>query len=288
MTGTSQVIKKEKNFQIEIVCNSTNRGNFFCKVDLPQFLKKYESQIIAIAKKYIQKGNVEISIMVKKIPKQKTQSDSFANEFHNTVKTLSELIKQYPDNSIEQKVALNIALHLFSKQNALAEDKVFSESDETKIESILLPAVEDAIKKLDEKRKSEGNALEMEILKGISIIKYHIENISREFELEKEKIKAKFEDKIKQNQAAAEELLSYLKKTDISEEITRLKSHIEYLEKILKEENEPGKKGKFMINEILREASTTAAKSTSHVIQKSSVEIRAIAETIKEQLANVI
>lgn len=288
MTGTSQVIKKEKNFQIEIVCNSTNRGNFFCKVDLPQFLKKYESQIIAIAKKYIQKGNVEISIMVKKMPKQKTQSDSFANEFHNTVKTLSELIKQYPDNSIEQKVALNIALHLFSKQNALAEDKVFSESDETKIESILLPAVEDAIKKLDEKRKSEGNALEMEILKGISIIKYHIENISREFELEKEKIKAKFEDKIKQNQAAAEELLSYLKKTDISEEITRLKSHIEYLEKILKEENEPGKKGKFMINEILREASTTAAKSTSHVIQKSSVEIRAIAETIKEQLANVI
>ena len=76
-------------------------------------------------------------------------------------------------------------------------------------------------------------------------------------------------------------------KIDISEEISRLKSHITQFRHYMKNENAPGKTYNFISQEMLREANTMGSKTSSMDIKKKVIRIKSLIEEIREQVANV-
>jgi uncharacterized protein (TIGR00255 family) len=76
-------------------------------------------------------------------------------------------------------------------------------------------------------------------------------------------------------------------KTDVTEEIVRLKSHIEQFTTILKEEGTVGRKLDFLIQEFLREVNTLASKITDATIAHLSVDLKGELEKMREQVQNI-
>ena len=86
-----------------------------------------------------------------------------------------------------------------------------------------------------------------------------------------------------------QELIYYLEKFDINEEIVRLKNHLIYFKKTINESQiEKGKKLMFISQEIGREINTIGSKSNNLSIQQAVVEMKNELEKIKEQLLNIL
>ena len=88
-----------------------------------------------------------------------------------------------------------------------------------------------------------------------------------------------------------QELIYYIEKLDINEELTRLDNHIKYFLKTISGENIEytiGKKLGFIAQEMGREINTIGSKSNDHKMQHLVVEMKDALEQIKEQVANVL
>jgi uncharacterized protein (TIGR00255 family) len=86
-----------------------------------------------------------------------------------------------------------------------------------------------------------------------------------------------------------QELVYYIEKIDISEEVVRLKNHCDYFRSVLNEPDESkGKKLSFILQEIGREINTTGSKAYDSTIQKCVVLMKDELEKAKEQVLNVL
>ena len=109
----------------------------------------------------------------------------------------------------------------------------------------------------------------------------------------KENIQKKVEESLaKENydpNRLEQEIIFYIEKMDISEELVRLKNHCDYFFSILKEtETSKGKKLGFVLQEIGREINTTGAKAYDADMQKFVVLMKDELEKAKEQIFNVL
>jgi uncharacterized protein (TIGR00255 family) len=87
---------------------------------------------------------------------------------------------------------------------------------------------------------------------------------------------------------AIREIAMYAERTDIAEEISRLRGHLEQFDELLRANDRPvGRTLDFLAQEMLREANTIASKSPDSGISKASVEIKGAIDRIKEQVQNV-
>lgn len=85
-----------------------------------------------------------------------------------------------------------------------------------------------------------------------------------------------------------QELIFYIEKYDISEEKVRLKSHLNYFLKTMKDDPSGGKKLSFIGQEIGREVNTIGSKANDANMQKSVVGMKDELERIKEQVLNIL
>ncbi len=90
------------------------------------------------------------------------------------------------------------------------------------------------------------------------------------------------------NNRFEQELIYYLEKYDINEEIVRLKAHINFFKKIMESKSPNGKKLGFISQEIGREINTIGAKSYDSKMQKKVVDMKDDLEKIKEQIYNIV
>ena len=83
------------------------------------------------------------------------------------------------------------------------------------------------------------------------------------------------------------EIALFADRCDVSEEITRFRSHTDQLAGLLKADGEIGRKADFILQEIGREANTIGSKANDLAISKSVIELKNELERIREQMANV-
>lgn len=156
-------------------------------------------------------------------------------------------------------------------------------------------AISQALEKLVEFRKQEGEALQRKFMEKI----HNIENLLYSIEpFEKsrvEKIKARIIDGLKQipeveydKNRLEQELIYYIEKLDISEEKQRLKNHLKYFVETMETGYSQGKKLGFIAQEMGREINTTGSKSNNAEMQNIVVMMKDELEQIKEQVLNVM
>jgi len=158
-----------------------------------------------------------------------------------------------------------------------------------------------AIKQLVDERKSEGNHLEEFFIKSINQIEVSLNTIEHSIPeyLEELKIKVRnickeitHDEDINLSKFNEEKLLSeinyYIDKSDITEEIVRLKSHLMKIRKVITVKNKPiGLSIIFVIQEMQREISTISAKYHNVSIFSDIINIKEEIEKCKEQALNV-
>ena len=266
----------EYNAQIKTL----NSKNFDFSVKSPY--DNLDSKIRLLAKKILKRGKIELSF-------RSNFTKMFTNELLDTEKIqlyINQLQKISPESSKKDLLPLAISIPGLHIKSSYKLTK--------KHEKELICFLEDSMIAVMNYRKKEGQKLEKELKKYVKNIMIQLKKIKLN---EKNRIKpkrAKIEKKLKtfnlkiDKSRMEQEMIFYLEKIDITEELVRLDFHCSYFLELIKTENELGRKLNFLCQEMLREINTIGSKSADFKLQKSVILIKEELEKIKEQVQNVL
>ncbi len=283
--GRAEQTVGDKTFLVEI--KSLNGKQFELQLKLPPLLRPYEFEIRNILQEHLVRGTIDCYVNIKQ------------NGTSKPVTINTELIKAYY-NQI-QKLAGELNIDTNSVLSALLRlpeivsptNEILNEGDYKEFSTVLIAA----LKELNLHREEEGNSLEKDLIKRISMIKEQEESI---LTLEPNRRK-RIQDEIHQllnehvgkenidNNRMEQELIYYMEKIDIHEEQIRLRQHCEYFAEVMNGSDiGKGKKLSFILQEIGREINTTGSKAYDADIQKCVVKMKDELEKAKEQVLNVL
>jgi uncharacterized protein (TIGR00255 family) len=170
--------------------------------------------------------------------------------------------------------------------------------DETMIAGIE-QAVDDALTDLEQMREREGEELAAEMRSRLDEIERHVPVIENAASGLVEAYRARLHKRITELVARdgqnieldqgrlAQEVAYLADRSDISEEIARLRSHLTQFREVVETEGETGKRLDFLLQELNREANTVLSKSTDMAIKEAGLAIKAEVEKLREQVQNV-
>ena len=271
---------------IEIEIKSLNSKYFDIQNQIPKELNNKEIHIINLSKKNLKRGKVNLSISVNQKTKNNTIeiNKNIFRKKYNELKSLSKSVNNsYEKDLFKITSNLNNIITYNSKRNKITYNKI-------------LPYINEAINQFNKFRKKEGEDLAKDLKRNINKINICINSIiktDKNSNYKKEKLlKKKLKNistniKIDENRLE-QEILYYIEKQDINEEIQRLKSLLSNFLITMKSKNHYGKKLIFISQEIGREINTIGSKTSELEIKNKVIEMKEKLEKIKEILFNVL
>ena len=285
MTGFGSASIDSELGKISIDIKSLNSKTLDLNYSLNPMFRNIESDIRSILTTGLKRGKIDFKINFKIF------ENSFSSSLnHDVIKSYIKDLKEItPGTLIDDAELLKIAVTL---PNSIENNR--SEFDQKLLESVK-ELVKKTIKKVTDFRVQEGKSMELDLVGNIDTIQKKLldieELVPERMSLIKKRLNKKLESlKIEVDQNRFEqELIYYLEKIDINEEIVRLKNHLNYFKSTLNESQiEKGKKLTFISQEMGREINTIGSKSNNLPIQQLVVEMKNELEKIKEQLLNVL
>jgi uncharacterized protein (TIGR00255 family) len=287
MTGYGSALVESEMLMVKAEIKSINSKILDQKIKLPYRYQEKEIELQNIIESRLGRGKIDLSITVRQINVESVKrsvNKELVKEYYKDLDSICKDLKISNDNVLQVLMELPDTL-----SPNIAEENIKDEEW-----SPIKEAVEKAIVKLVDFRKSEGEKLEKEIdiylcsiLELQEFVKGMLENRMNKKE---DKIKAKIAElKLEMDQNRFEqEMIYFLEKLDISEEVDRLETHVNYFRKTMQQEEFSGKKLSFICQEIGREINTMGAKANDADIQKNVVQMKNELEKIKQQLANIL
>ena len=183
-----------------------------------------------------------------------------------------------------------IISNLLSGNTYVNSNLTFTKSEEKKIKILLDKVIQKQLKY----RKIEGKAIGNDLSKSVSKINSYITKTisieSNRVEDKKKKFKSYFNELNEKfdKSRLEQEMIYYIEKLDINEEIIRLKHHLKFFSLEMKNKEIKGKKLSFICQEIGREINTIGSKANNFEIQSLVVNMKEELEKIKENILNIL
>ncbi|HSU25433.1 MAG TPA: YicC/YloC family endoribonuclease, partial [Pyrinomonadaceae bacterium] len=247
-----------------------------------------ETEIKRIISSRLSRGRVDVNL-------QYERSDEINYELNRPMITgyLSAMKKMQDEFSLAGEPDLNVIARLpnvlLPRKDDLGEEFAFG----------VAAAVSAALEDLEKMRSSEGEMLKTELSGRLNEIERRLPsiedesaNIAEEYRQRLTKriseMLAKTDSQIELDQGRLAQEIAFLSdRADISEEITRLKTHIEHFRTIMNEDKEVGKRLDFLTQELNREANTITSKTQNMIVKENALAIKSEIEKIREQIQNV-
>jgi len=286
MTGFGKATTNFQNKKITIEIKSLNSKNLDLFVRIPHIYKSKEIELRKIISANLDRGKVECIINIESNGDQSTSSINL-----EVVKTYYKQIKSLSETlAIPEDNILSTLLRMPDVYSGGQE-----ELDEGEWQEVMKLA-ETAIEGLMEFRTREGDQLKAEFEERINNIEAAFNEVPKYEELRIQTIKERIENNLEEfiglskvdKNRFEQELIYYIEKIDIAEEKSRLKNHLDYFKEILGQPKSQGKKLGFIVQEIGREINTLGSKSYHAEMQKLVVRMKDELEKIKEQILNTL
>jgi len=291
MTGFGKREIENSDINISVELKSINSRYLEVNHKIPRLFSEDEDAILGLIRKKLSRGKIILNINYTLL------NDNLNQIKLNTVK-VDEYMKIINSLSLIEDIDKK-----FSIENLLALPEVISStttSSNVAYKRILSKSVNDAIDDLVKMRIQEGKNLSKDIQFRLKKIKKDLALIVKISERTQKEILKNYKKKIKllfdsndkiilDDNRLLQEIVIFMEKKDIHEEITRLRSHIDlFIDCIIKGKNEKGKRMAFLLQEFLREINTIGSKTdnvkTSHLVVNIKTEI----EKIREQVQNIL
>ncbi len=282
--GEAQV--GSKTFSIEV--KSVNHRYLDMNIRMPKQFLNFEESMRKLIKEQVRRGKVDVFLNYETL-----------EGAHGEVRVDLKLAKGYYEalNAIGEHLSIThdvntLAIGRFPDVISL-ESK---EEEEKVIEEGINSALTQALSQLSLMRKKEGEKTENDLIDQLKDIDGSLELIEKlapaQVEYYREKLMERIGELV-QNQLDIDEeriqgeVVFFADKSNINEEIVRLKSHGEQFRKTLEVEEPMGRKLDFIIQEMNREINTIASKSHSTEISNEVVIVKSALEKIREQVQNI-
>jgi uncharacterized protein (TIGR00255 family) len=287
MTGFGKLTGKLKKRQVTIEIRSVNGKFLDISTRLPLAFIDKENEIKELVSSSINRGKISLVVSL-----DKDYENGFLLKIQlENIRSLYNLLIQIRD-AINSKEEIKLE-HLLNFSEIFTTDQNSELSGEWEnLKKMISRAVNDLYKM----KLAEGKVLEKDILKRLVAIESKLNKINlisgKNIKDSKDKLSKKVYDQLNGNLQIDKNRLEYeiillADKLDISEEIVRAKSHVDYFRKNVRSRELSGRRLGFLTQELNREINTIASKSNNSKISQYVVEMKEELERIREQLQNV-
>lgn len=289
MTGFGKGESKGKMGRFVVEIRTVNHRYFDVSSRIPNSLSQLEDRIKNYIHGYIKRGKVNISLLHRE-----------TEEALGSIKLDDEAIERYYKmlDRIKKKLGLKDEIklsHMLSFPDVIVQEQ--PEHDAISLWPVLERAIKEALLDCNRMREGEGRALYKDLTKRIAMISSSLDKISRlvpglvsEY---KNKLDSSIKDILKRRDYDIDrsrleiELAIFARQSDVSEEITRARSHLSALKDTLASTEETGRRLDFTLQELQREINTLGSKANSVKISRLVVDIKSEIEKMREQAQNV-
>ena len=288
MTGYSKLTYQDESFAINMELKSVNNKNLNLKIKLPYNLNFLEGAIRTEVASKISRGSLDLKIEFEDKRELGKLFDYDRNLSSAYMNVLKEMENDFSEKFTNKMDILVRNLNVIQKNDFEIDENEYSFFVLKKVNELLIPFIQT--------REDEGKRLKTYFLERIDVLEEKITEIKKYKEIVVENYKEKLMerlDKIRgtidfKDEDILKEILLFTDKSDISEEISRLDSHMEQLRKEMENNDTAvGKKMDFILQEIFRELNTTGVKCNLYDISKLIVECKNELEKIREQAMNI-
>jgi uncharacterized protein (TIGR00255 family) len=289
MTGYGESQGEVNGVSYIVEIKTVNNRYFKSIVKLPELVAFLEEDIEKLLRKNLSRGTVNYVLRLK---------DMSANALFNIDETALQAVVQKLKKALSStglKVAIDIS-NLLSLPGII-EPKLPDKETAGQIKEGVLKISREAIDKVKQMRASEGSFLEADLKKNCTAIEDDLQQIRDRNDVVlheyAKKLKQRVDTLLAQaklkldEETLAREVAIFAERSDISEEVARLDSHLDQFVHTCQANEQAGRRLDFIGQEMLREANTIASKASDTEIIRCVVDIKCRIDRIKEQVQNV-
>lgn len=287
MTGFGRADVEIDGRQISAEVKSVNHRYLDINIRLPRFMGFLEEDVRQMVRDRLNRGRVDVFINY-----QTVRDDAKAVEVNMPVIRcfLSAAEEIEMSAGIENDITMADILSL--PEVVRIKD---AEEDEEAMKALVAQAVFGALDKVDAAREKEGTALKADIEMRLNMLKEFNLKIERHSETVVDEYRDKLKSRLKELIEATgldesrfnTEVAIFADKCNITEEIIRLKSHLNTFSKDLEKSEPCGRRFDFLVQELNREFNTIGSKSSDVMITETVIKAKSELEKIREQIQNI-
>ena len=287
MTGFGEGAATASGMRVTAEISSVNRKQLDINVNLPRNLVTLDALVQSKVRAEFSRGRVSGIIRVESddgVSGSVKVDEKLAAQYVKSIREMAKKLKLTDDLGAEGLTRLAGVVSI--EQESLDTDDVSAVLDE---------ALGKALKGLAKMRSTEGKALEKDLRDRITLLDGEVKEINKLASTVvvsyREKLFQRLEEAGLEDLASDErmvkEIAIFADRCDISEEITRLKSHLAQARKLLRSAEPVGRTLDFLCQELFREINTVGSKANEVEITRMVVAFKTELERIREQVQNI-
>jgi uncharacterized protein (TIGR00255 family) len=289
MTGFGDARGQNDRLSVSVEVRAVNNRYFKLVTKTPERYQCLEGEIERIVRESISRGTVNISIRVDSagsLSAYQLDAGVLKGYWQQLTELTTALGVRSPDNVASLLGLPGVVVDGDSRTSDPREDWPLLES-----------AIREALAKLRDFRTTEGASMEQDLQSNLRIVSSELEKVAarapqivRDF---RDKLHDRVQELLRDGKAKVEptdlirEVSIYAERCDISEEIVRLRSHLDQFQSFVRQPQSPGRKLDFLTQEMVREVNTIGSKANNVDVAHAVVEIKASVERMREVLQNV-
>lgn len=281
MTGYAQVAGSGANTDRIWELRAVNHRHLEVVLHIPDSILAIEGEIRRRVSQVIKRGRVELWLRQNSSEEDAGISANLAllQQLRGTVETVSEI--------------WGSPLAQLSPLDLLRWPGVLQASRQELQPEPLLALLDQGLRVLQESREREGSALAEILLQKIQAMEKILASLRARLPALEGKLVERLDRRLSELQQQVDpgrweqELVFYLHRQDIAEEMERLSTHLVELRQVLQRDEPVGRRLDFLVQECNREANTLGSKAGDQEVSQAAIELKVLVEQIREQVQNV-
>ncbi len=292
MTGYAQARAEDNGLALRVSIRSVNHRFLDLHVRLPEGWEQLEPRLRQRVRQHVRRGHVDVTLRIEATGPATVQLNQPLAAAY--ARAAQELGREFGEPPAIDFVALMRLPGVVTGAGIPSEDEV------ERAAGLALGCLDDALGRLDEMRYAEGASLATEMRGRLGIIARHaveIEKLTTTLRPEYarrlgERLAELLGNTAMEPARLAQEAALLAERSDVTEEVARLRSHLQQFDALLESDPEAGKKLDFLLQEMQRESNTMLSKtpgveSQGMAITDLALEVKAEVERLREQMQNV-
>jgi len=286
MTGYGRATATLDSYTLTVRVSSVNRKTLDLSVGLPRDWEDLEPVLTAAVREAAARGKVHVAIDVTGGPGPAEAEWDDAG--------VARMLARLQALAAQQGVPFAVTTDLLWRMVS-AERRTASLPASEAAQPVVLAALQEALRGLRSMRAAEGAALQADLLARMAVLERQVAAVAARAP----QVAAGYRDQLLRrlreagleldlgDERVLKEIALFADRCDISEELTRLRSHLDQLGRLLRADGEIGRKAEFILQEIGRESHTIGSKANDLEIARTVIELKNELERVREQIANV-
>lgn len=286
MTGFGSNTVEMDGYKVAVEVKTLNHRYLDVNIRLPKSINYAEKALRDIVKDHLYRGRVEIYIRFEREEEDGVTVNVNKGLLSSYIQAFNEIKQNY---NIENDITLSSIIHV---ENILNVEQ--QEDDKELVISLLTSALKPALSDVVSMRKVEGEKLAEDFSRRLGIVSEQVSLIENRSPVVMQEYKEKLRNRIDEildepidEQRLSTEVALLADRSNITEEIVRLKSHLIQFKSMLNVTGTIGRKLDFLTQELNRETNTIGSKTTDLEIVNRVVDIKSEIEKIREQVQNI-